>query len=325
MMSGTGHPIHGLRGLRGLVLADRFIAAALPLGAAAQALPSTSMAPQPVSVRSLDIGDTHLHYVEQGQGTPVVFVHGGAGDWRTWEPLRPFIAAKHRFVSYSRRYHWPNDPSGAGRPYTVPAQAEDLIAFVQALGAGPVHVVGGSYGARVVLEAAVQRPDLFKTIAASEAFITRPSLWRVWALWQAKRLADDLMRIGAPMQTGDTVGATVQMVNAVHGDAKAWHHLAPERRQRFLDNQTSWIALAKADPLPPTPCGALGRLPMPVLVLEGAQTVAGFRVTNDRLMQCLPPGTQRYAIPGAPHLWYPVNPDAGAQRILAFIGGAIQA
>jgi hypothetical protein len=45
----------------------------------------------------------------------------------------------------------------------------------------------------------VRRPDLlFKTVAASEAFVTRPSLWRVWALWQAKQLADDLTRIGVP-------------------------------------------------------------------------------------------------------------------------------
>ena len=57
---------------------------------------------------------------------------------------------------------------------------------------------------------------------------------------------------------------------------------------------------------------------MPVLVLEGANTVAGFRVTNDRLMQCLPAGTQRFVVPDAPHLWYPVNPAQAAQRLLQF-------
>jgi len=129
----------------------------------------------PPPLRWLDIGDTQLAYVDQGQGVPVVFVHGGGGDWRTWEPLRPLIAPRHRFVAYSRRYHHPNPSDGGGAPYTVPAQAEDLIAFVERLGAGPVHAVGGSYGGRVVLEAAVQRPALFRTVTTSEPFITPPA------------------------------------------------------------------------------------------------------------------------------------------------------
>jgi pimeloyl-ACP methyl ester carboxylesterase len=269
---------------------------------------------------TLDIGDTRLHCMEQGSGTPVVFVHGGGGDWRTWEPLRPHIAAAHRFIAYSRRYHWPNDAGGAGRAYTVPEQARDLLDVIQALGAGPVHAVGGSYGARVVLEAAVTAPQSFRSIAVSEPFITPPV--DPADVPAAKALADDLARIAEPMQRGDTAGATVQMVTAVFGDAAAWERLTPEARQRFLDNQGSWIALARAPQLPPTPCEALGRLPMPVLVLEGADTVAGFRVTNDRLMQCLPAGAQRYVVPGAPHLWYPANPGDAARRLLEFITGA---
>jgi hypothetical protein len=166
------------------------------------------------------------------------------------------------------------------------------------------------------------QPELFKSVSASEAAITRPALWRIWSLWQAKQLADDLGRIADPMKTGDTVGATVQLVNAVYGSPTAWDQLAADRKQRFLDNQKSWLALAKAPQLPPTPCESLGKLPMPVLLLEGEETVAGFRVTNDRLMECLPSGSERFVIPGAPHIWYPVNPDAAAQRILQFIAKA---
>ena len=272
----------------------------------------------PPPLRWLDIGDTQLAYVDQGQGVPVVFVHGGGGDWRTWEPLRPLIAPRHRFVAYSRRYHHPNPPGGGGAPYTVPAQAEDLIAFVERLGAGPVHAVGGSYGGRVVLEAAVQRPALFRAVTTSEPFITPPADPRVMAA--ARALAEDLGRIALPLRQGNTVGATVQLVIAVTGDPDGWERLASEARQRFLDNQAAWLPLARAGTLPDTPVDALRRLPMPVLVMEGEHTVPGFRVTNDRLMQCLPPTARRAVVPGAPHMWYPANPAAGAQAILDFIG-----
>lgn len=265
----------------------------------------------------LNIGNTELAYVEQGRGTAIVFIHGGGGDWRTWEPLRPYIAASHRFVSYSRRYHHPNDPSGAGTAYTVPAQADDLVAFILALGAGPVHAVGGSYGARVLLEAAVNRPELFLTVAASEAFITPPR--DPAAVAAAKELSEALGGIGPAMLAGGPSAATVQLVKAVTGDPEGWDRLAPPARQRFTDNDAAWIALAEAPPLAPTRCEALGKLPMPVMVMEGECTLAGFRVTNDRLMECLPPGSARAVVPGAPHMWYGVNPEAAAAQILAFV------
>jgi hypothetical protein len=53
-------------------------------------------------------------------------------------------------------------------------------------------------------------------------------------------------------------------------------------------------------------------------------TTRRFCVTNDRLMQCLPSGAQRYAVSNAPHFWYPANAGAGAQRIHEFIAGAIK-
>jgi pimeloyl-ACP methyl ester carboxylesterase len=274
----------------------------------------------PPSVQPVAAAGTTFATVSQGSGTPMVFVHGAGGDWRTWEPLRPFISPSFRFVSYSRRYHHPNDPAGGGRDYTVPEQANDLIAFVQALGAGAVHVVGGSYGARVALEAAVRRPDLFRTVVASEAFITPPT--DPAAQPAARALAEDLGRIGIPMRQGDTVGATVQLVKAVTGQADGWDRLAPDARQRFLDNQASWIPLARAPQVPSTSCEALGKLPMPVLVMEGERTVAGFRVTNDRLMQCLPPTARRAVVPGAPHMWYPANPAAASKQILDFVAAS---
>jgi pimeloyl-ACP methyl ester carboxylesterase len=265
----------------------------------------------------MDLGDTRLAYVDQGQGAPVVFVHGGGGDWRTWEPLRPLIAARHRFIAYSRRYHHPNPADGGGAPYTVSAQAQDLIAFVQRLGAGPVHAVGGSYGGRVVLEAAVQRPELFRSVVSSEPFITPPVEPQAQAA--ARALAEALGAIALPLRQGDTVGATAQLVIAVTGDAEGWAKLSPDARQRFLDNQGAWLPLARAGHLPDTSIDALRRLPMPLLVMEGEHTVAGFRVTNDRLMQCLPPSARRAVVPGAPHMWYPANPQDGARLILDFI------
>ena len=46
---------------------------------------------------------TRLYYEEAGQGTPVVFVHEYAADYRTWEPQMRRFSRSHRCVTYSQR------------------------------------------------------------------------------------------------------------------------------------------------------------------------------------------------------------------------------
>lgn len=44
-----------------------------------------------------------LHYIDQGTGVPVVFVHGDIQDYRTWKPQGNPFSQDDRFISYSRR------------------------------------------------------------------------------------------------------------------------------------------------------------------------------------------------------------------------------
>jgi pimeloyl-ACP methyl ester carboxylesterase len=42
------------------------------------------------------INGTDLAYIEHGRGQPVVFVHGGVGDYREWDLQVPAFAASFR-------------------------------------------------------------------------------------------------------------------------------------------------------------------------------------------------------------------------------------
>jgi pimeloyl-ACP methyl ester carboxylesterase len=53
----------------------------------------------------LQVNGVELCYLEQGIGTPVVFVHGAWMDLRYWEPQRQAIATQYRFIAYTLRYH----------------------------------------------------------------------------------------------------------------------------------------------------------------------------------------------------------------------------
>jgi len=58
-------------------------------------------------VASAALDSLSLEYREEGAGPPVVFVHGGISDLRSWEAQMPIFSQSHRAVSSSRRLHWP--------------------------------------------------------------------------------------------------------------------------------------------------------------------------------------------------------------------------
>jgi pimeloyl-ACP methyl ester carboxylesterase len=116
----------------------------------------------------LRVNGLDLSYIDDGVGTPVVFVHGAWMDLRYWEPQREAVAAHHRFVAYTLRYHgtppWPDD----GKNYSAATHAADLATFIHQLNAGPVHLVGLSMGGRLATMVALEHSDLLRSLTVLE-------------------------------------------------------------------------------------------------------------------------------------------------------------
>ena len=108
-----------------------------------------------------------LYYEEAGSGTPVVFVHEFAGDYRTFEPQMRFFSRSHRCVTYSQRGYPPSDvPSDAAR-YGQDLARGDVIAVMDALGIKKAHVVGHSMGAYTALHVGIRHPERCLSVTAA--------------------------------------------------------------------------------------------------------------------------------------------------------------
>jgi len=121
-------------------------------------------------------------------------------------------------------------------------------------------------------------------------------------------------------KAGDADHAAALLFDAVDGEAGAFQKASRERQQRFLDNARTLAPMfAGAPAAKPVPCEQWGTLKVPVLVMRGEHTRANFRLGDDMLASCLPPGTATAVVPKSSHMWYPMNPVPGANAILEFI------
>ena len=94
---------------------------------------------------------TRLYYEEVGSGTPIVFVHEYAGDYRSFEAQMRYFSRAHRCVAYSQRGYPPSDVPEQAARYGQDIARDDVMAVMDALKIDKAHVVGHSMGAYTAL------------------------------------------------------------------------------------------------------------------------------------------------------------------------------
>src|SRR5512132_2862243 len=110
---------------------------------------------------------TRLYYEEAGSGTPVIFIHEYAGDYRTWEMQMRFFSRAHRCVTYSQRGYPPSDVPEDGAKYSQDIARDDVIAVLDALGVDKAHVVGHSMGGYTALHVGIRYPQRCLSVTAA--------------------------------------------------------------------------------------------------------------------------------------------------------------
>jgi pimeloyl-ACP methyl ester carboxylesterase len=270
-------------------------------------------------MRQLRVNGVDLSYIEQGTGTPVVFVHGAWMDLRYWEPQRQAIATQYRFMAYSLRYHgtapWPD----AGQHYSVATHAADLVAVIRQLHAGPVHLVGLSSGGRLVTMVALAHPDLVRSLTLAE-----PALAELLAdLPEAKAVREELRQALEVIRTTANAGEAVQAARLFfewgnNQGAGAFNRQPAAFRQMVLDNARTASPQLSA-PRPPAISRAMLRdLKSPTLVVGGEHSRRHSSLGNEMLVRCIP-GSRLVVIPQATHLMSHQNPTAFNEALLHFL------
>lgn len=87
-----------------------------------------------------------LYYEETGSGTPVIFVHEFAGDYRSWEPQMRYFGQRYRCITFNARGYPPSDVPKSPSAYSQNRAADDIAAVLDHLAIRKAHIVGLSMG-----------------------------------------------------------------------------------------------------------------------------------------------------------------------------------
>jgi 3-oxoadipate enol-lactonase len=235
-----------------------------------------------------------------GNGRPIVLVHGLGEDHAIWAAQQRVLAERYRVVAPDVRGHG-RTPLGAADA-TATQLRDDLIELLAELALGPALLVGYSLGGVVVLSVAAERPDL----AAGVVPIASSSV-------VGRRAAEFYRERVAHIRSGDAAAIAAELregiVEGLHGggvDVDA--HLA-EQLAAIGDGAgycNAALAMAGLHERPLTP--ELERIRLPVLLIGAEHDAFCPRRAQEIMLESLPAG--RYEeIAGAGHLVILEQPD----------------
>ncbi len=132
-----------------------------------------------------------LHYEVYGQGEPLVLLHGLGSSCEDWESQVPELARHYRVILMDIRGH-----GRADKPrerYSIAGFSADLLALLEHLQPGPVHLVGLSMGGMIGFQFAVDHPQWLRSLcivnSAPEVKVRSRADWLWWfKRWSLARL-----------------------------------------------------------------------------------------------------------------------------------------
>ena len=258
-----------------------------------------------------------LTALETGQGPRIVLVHGALGDYRQWTPIAARLGGRFRVAALSRRYHWPNGAPAPDAPYTYDGHCDDLRAYLRATD-HPVDLAGHSWGAGIVLLAALREPALVRRLILIEppfgSLLPQDTAGLENELADRTSMVEALKRLALAGRDDEASRLLIDWTQGAPGGFAA----LPRQVQDALLQNAATVGPTFSAPPPHVDCDALLTLRTPTLVLNGERTRPFYRVVGERAAACIP-GARRARIPGAAHMTIVERPDETAALMMEFL------
>ncbi|MEV5687586.1 alpha/beta hydrolase [Streptomyces sp. NPDC052164] len=233
----------------------------------------------------IQLGEVATWYDEQGDGEPVVLLHGGFVDSRMFVPALPVLDGL-RVITVDRRGHG-HTPDVHG-PLSYDVMADDMIAFLEKAVGGPAHLVGHSDGANVAMIVAMRRPDLVQRLVL---------------------ISGNFRHDGLVPGVLDGFAEAVPYLGARYGE------VSPDGQEHFPVVVDKLLRMARSEPNLTE--DDLGRIASRTLVMSGDDDAVTLEHTI-ALYRAIPE-SELAVVPGTSHLLVMEKPEPVYRAILDFL------
>lgn len=238
----------------------------------------------------VDVKGLMVYYETAGEGHPVLLLHGGGVTSDSWYGQISPLSEHYRVLAPERRGH--GRTADVEGPVTPEIMADDMAAFLEALGTGPVHVVGWSDGGSVALHLALRRPDLVSKLVVMEAGIS----------WGGET------GINHDLIFSEDTTELAAMFRPQH------ENISPDGPEHFPVVFAKWLQMWRTPPS--LDLADLARITAPTLVLQADD--GGVRLAHTAEMVRALPDAQLAIVPGTSHALPMEKPELVNRILLDF-------
>jgi len=248
-----------------------------------------------MGMKRFDSDGVDLAYIDEGEGEPVLLLHGFASkvvtNWVDTQWVRTLRQAGRRVIAFDHRGHGQSEKLYAPEVYGAPVMAEDARRLLEHLGVARVDIVGYSMGARVAAFFVFKYPERVRSVVFAGLGINM-----VRGMVGTGPLARALEAPRIEDVTNDTARSFRAFAEQTKSDLKALAACMRGPREKITVEQ-------------------LGAIATPVLVAVGSEDVIGGSGAD---LASLIPNAQFLNIPGRDHM-RAVGDERFKQGVLDFL------
>lgn len=244
----------------------------------------------------VEVDGGRIYFEVEGDGHPLLLIHGGLGSLRMWDEVASVFAERYRVIRYDTR--------GFGRTETEDVEftnRADAAAVLDHVGVSSAYVVGQSRGGVIALDLTLDQPNRVDALVSVAGGIGgyEPDFPEGVELppW------DDMERLWEAKDWDALAELETQVW--VDGWGQPKDRVDPEIRRRVKDwilaNYRAQIAEGKPQPLAPSAKERLAEVGVPTLVLIGADDEPGCVIAERHLASSVP-GARVVEFPGVAHM-----------------------
>jgi esterase len=263
------------------------------------------------------INNYPMAYLEQGQGEPLLLIHGSLSDYRTWRKHLNDFSENNRSIAVSLRHYFPEKWDGRGNDLGIEQDVDDMAAFIKKLELGKVNLVGHSRGGAVAMLLASKHPELVKRLVLADPSPLFSMLQGQDKALQYLEKRKTVLKLSMQHFSGNNIEAGVKVfVNHIAGK-NAWDKTTETRRNALRQNALTLKSLIR-DVEVPFSCQDLKKISAPVLMVTGEYSKPVYGQMNKAVSACLKE-PRKATVADAGHMMYAANPTAFLFEVQDFI------